>query len=162
MHCEATRLVPSPPEAIWNIVADLSRLKQWLPVQAEITLPGATRAAPGVVVGIKRPSHMGMVELEQIFGLTDEPRMLSWHNNKETLNGKPITQIKDFATTMSLAPDASGQTRVTVRSTWTPVGIMGAAASAMMKPRMQKEYEQALENIERIATTPPAPPASTP
>jgi carbon monoxide dehydrogenase subunit G len=162
MHCEATRLVSSPPETIWNIIADLSRLNQWLPVQAQITLPGATRAAPGVVVGIKRPSHMGLVELEQIFGLADEPKMLTWRNNKEMLNGKPITQIKDFATTMSLAPDASGQTRVTVRSTWTPVGIMGAAASAMMKPRMQKEYEQALENIERLATTPAAPASPAP
>ena len=152
MNCEATRLLPATPDQVWQVVADLSRLKDWLPVEAEISLPYGSLAAVGVIIGIKRPSQMGLIELEQQIGLCEAPKLISWRHVKELLGGKPITQIKDFATTISIAPEAAGKTRVTVRSTWTPVGIMGTAASSMMKPRMQKEYEQALANIERLAT----------
>jgi carbon monoxide dehydrogenase subunit G len=158
MLCESSRILPVPPDSVWPVLTDLRRLNDWLPVKAEITLPpGVTHAAPGVVVRVLRPSQLGMVDLEQVIGVCDPPRMLTWRNQNERLEGKPITQVKDFATTISLIGEPGGRTRVTVRSTWTPVGIMGSAASALMKPRMQKEYEQALANLEQITMPPPAP-----
>jgi len=155
VFCEATRVIAVPPDRVWPLLVDLTRLNEWLPVKAEITLPpGVTHAAPGVIVGVKRQTQLGMVGLEQVFGLCDAPRMLSWRNQNERLDGKPITQVKDFATTISLVGEAGGRTRITARSAWTPVGIMGTAASAMMKPRMQKEFEQALENLEKLLSNP--------
>jgi len=155
LFCEATRLIPAPPDKIWPLLIDLTRLNEWLPVKAEITLPpGVTQAAPGVIVNVKRQTQLGMVDLEQIFGLCDAPRMLTWRNQNERLDGKPITQVKDFAATISLVGEAGGRSRITARATWTPVGIMGTAASALMKPRMQKEFEQALENIEKLMLQP--------
>jgi len=146
----------APPDRVWPLLADLSRLNEWLPVKAEITLPpGVTQVAQGVIVGVKRQTQLGMVDLEQVFGLCDAPRMLSWRNQHERLDGKSITQIKDFATTISLIGEAGARTRITVRSAWTPVGIMGTAASALMRPRMQKEFEQALENLEKLVLATP-------
>jgi hypothetical protein len=169
MFCESSRILPIPPDRVWPVLSDLTRLNDWLPVKAEITLPpGVKSAAPGVVIRVLRQSPMGMVDLEQVIGICDPPRMLTWRNQNERLEGKPITQVKDFSTTVSLIGEPGGRTRVTVRSTWTPVGVMGAAVSAMLKPRMQKEYEQALVNLETIsvaAMTPPpdaTPPAAPP
>jgi hypothetical protein len=157
MFCESSRILPVAPAQVWPVLTDLTRLNDWLPVKAEITLPpGVILAAPGIVVHVRRPSQLGMVELDQVIGICDPPRMLTWRNQNERLEGKPITQVKDFSTTISLIGEPGGRTRVTVRSSWTPVGVMGAAVSAMMKPRMAKEYDQALVNLEQITTNPPS------
>ncbi len=78
MLCEASKIVPATPQAVWKLISDLSRLKDWLPVQAEFTFKNGTKAAPGVVIGVKRPSSMGLIELEQHFDRVDEPNFLAW------------------------------------------------------------------------------------
>jgi carbon monoxide dehydrogenase subunit G len=151
MICEASKLIPATPEAVWNLLSDLTRLKEWLPIEAEFNLNNGTQAAPGVVIGVKRPPSMGLIELEQHIDRADAPTLLAWRHEKEKLGGKAITQVKDFSTTIAMLPEGDNQTRVTIRSTWTPVGIMGNIASNMIKPRIQREFESALENIAQLA-----------
>jgi carbon monoxide dehydrogenase subunit G len=149
--CEGSRIIPAPVQSIWRIMADLSRLKDWLPVQADMQFPNGTEAKPGVVVHVERDSAMGRVKFDQVFDRCDEPSTMIWHNQNETLHGKPITQIKDFTTSVLLEPRPDNSTHVVVRSQWTSVGMMGTIASNMVKPRIRKEYEQALANIEKLA-----------
>jgi carbon monoxide dehydrogenase subunit G len=151
MFCEASKLIPATPQAIWNLLSDLSRLKDWLPIQAEFIFKNGTHAAPGVVIGVKRPSSMGLIELEQHFDRVEAPNLLAWRHENEKIGGKPLTQVKGFTTTIAISPQGDAQSQVTVRSTWTPVGIMGTIASGMIKPKVQREFEAALENIARLA-----------
>ncbi len=151
VFCEATRLVPAPPERVWAVIADLARLKEWLPIQAEFSFPGGMQAASGTSIHVRRPSNFGLVELDQIIERCEPPACLSWRNANETLAGKPVQQIKDFNTILTLALAAPEQTHITVRSEWTPVGVLGSIATSLLKPRLQRECGAALENIERLA-----------
>jgi carbon monoxide dehydrogenase subunit G len=151
MFVEASKVIPAAPHAVWKLLSDLTRLKDWLPIEAEFTFTNGTQAAPGVVIGVKRPSGMGLIELEQHFDRVEEPKLLAWRHEKEKLGGKAITQVKDFSTTIAMLPEGDNQTRVTIRSTWTPVGIVGNIASNMIKPRIQREFNSALENIAQLA-----------
>ena len=152
---EVGLIIPCTPQAVWNIVADFNRFAEWLPVKADIQFPNGTTAAVGVCVKVERESGMGRVHLEQVFDRVDAPKLLGWVNRNETLGGKPITQIKNFTTALTLTPTDDGKTLVKIRSDWTPVGIMGSMANSFMKPRLKHEYEEGLKNIARLATTPP-------
>lgn len=152
---EVSLLVPCTPQAVWDIVSDFNRFAEWLPVKADIEFPNGKAAAVGVYVKVERESGMGRVHLEQVFDRVEEPKLLGWTNRNETLGGKPITQIKNFTTALTLTPTEDGKTLVKIRSDWTPVGIMGSMANGFMKPKLKQEYEAGLKNIARLATTPP-------
>jgi len=151
--CEISRLIPCSAQAIWHVVADLTRLKDWVPVQAEMQFPNGTVAKPGVVIHIERDSPLGRVKFDQVFERCEEPSVMVWHNKNEMLPGKPITQIKDFVTFFLLEPRPENKTQVVVRSQWTSVGMMRTIGTNMLKPRLKKEYETALANIEKLAAT---------
>jgi uncharacterized protein YndB with AHSA1/START domain len=152
--CESSRIIPAPAQSIWRVIADLTRLKDWLPIQAEMQFPGGTEAKPGVVIHIERDSPMGRVKFDQVFERCEEPSVMVWYHKNEMLHGKPITQIKDFTTFVLLEPRPDNTTHVVVRSQWTSVGMMGSIGTNLLKPRLKKEYETALENIAKLAATP--------
>ena len=149
---EVSRTVPASAASIWKIVTDLKRMPDWLPVKAKLELPDGTAAAPGVKIRIEPDSALGRVHLEQRFDRLEEPRLIAWSHHHETIGGKPVTQIKEFTTEIALEPAGDNQTKLTVRSRWTAVGMMGIVANSLLKPRLRHEYEQALQNIERLAT----------
>ncbi len=149
---EVGLIIPANPDAVWKVVADFQRFAEWLPVKAEIKFPDGMEAKVGVVVQVERESGMGRVHFEQVFDRVDAPKLLGWSNRNERLGGKPITQIKEFKTALTLDPTADGKTLLKIRSDWTPVGMMGAMANNFMKPRLKQEYEAALKNIARLAT----------
>jgi hypothetical protein len=153
--CEVSLNIPATPEAIWSVLVDLKRLPEWLPVKVDLEYPQGATAAPGVFIKVQRDSAMGRVQLEQVFEHVDAPSVLTWKNRHETLAGKPVTQIKDFSTAMTLKRLAENQTQLTLRSEWTPVGMMGAMANSFLKPKLKQEYEAALANIARLATSAP-------
>lgn len=155
--CEVSLNIPAAPDAIWGVLADLKRLPDWLPVKVDLEFPSGTTAAPGVIVKVQRDSAMGRVQLEQVFERVEAPSTLTWKNRNELLAGKPVTQIKNFATILTLKPLAPTQTQVTLRSDWTPVGMMGAMANGFLKPKLKQEYESALANIARLAAAAPPP-----
>jgi len=150
---EVSRLIPASAEAIWSVISDLNRVREWAPIKAVLEFPNGMAAAPGVVVKVEQDTPMGRVALEQVFARCEPPTLLTWTNRGETLGGKPVTQIKDFGTEISLETMAEKQTKVTVRSRWTAVGLMGLVANNVIKPRLKREYDVSLQNIERLATS---------
>jgi uncharacterized protein YndB with AHSA1/START domain len=154
---EVSRLIPASAETIWSIVTDLKRLPDWLPVKADLEFPDGTVAAPGVRIKVERESALGRVHLEQHFQRLEQPRLIAWSHHHETVGGKPVTQIKEFTTEMLLERASEQQTKMTVRSRWTSVGLMGVVANSLLKPRLKHECELALQNIERLATASPSP-----
>jgi carbon monoxide dehydrogenase subunit G len=152
MFCEVSRVIPAAPTTVWQVLGDLARLKDWLPVQVEIALPQGTRAAVGAVIQVKRQTRVGLIEIDQCIDHCEEAALLAWKHTREVLNGSAVTQVKDFSTTISLVASGENQTRVTVRSIWSSVGPMGILTSTMLKPRLLQEYATALENIEKLVS----------
>lgn len=138
---EVSREMAAPPEAIWEVLADLNALPQWLEFASAVESVSGP-AQPGATYTVKPPKSYEPTTHWQVTEVQAPTRQL--HTSE-----MPV--ISGVRSELSLTPGAEG---VSVRAHWTgtPKGLMGRMMAGMMQRRITENWERSLEALEKLAS----------
>jgi uncharacterized protein YndB with AHSA1/START domain len=138
-----SRTLPSPPEALWEILADPYHLPRWWPnverveVATEVGWTEVMRTEKGRTV---RASFTRIA--------ADAPRRLAW---RQELAGSAFARVLSESTTeVRLQPTAQGGTHVTLALVQRLRG-MARFGILMVRRAGVRRLDEALDGLERIA-----------
>jgi uncharacterized protein YndB with AHSA1/START domain len=143
----AERVLGSPPEAVWPLVAEPQQFAGWFAFADRIEV------LEGEGVGQKRRQHghwgSKASEVDQELTAFDPPRKLAWRHLAERLNGKPAPRFAastDFS--IELSPD-NGGTRITLHSAQVPASRpRGLVMKLFGQREVQTNLSRSLDALE--------------
>jgi uncharacterized protein YndB with AHSA1/START domain len=117
------RTIPAPPDAIWPLLDDPTRLGEWF------AFAESGEVLEGAGVGRRQRMHgrwgRRRSEIDQVVVAHDPPRHLAWEHEAERLDGRPAPRFAASTRfTMTLEPDGPGATRLTLRSEQEPASAL--------------------------------------
>ena len=139
---EVSREMAAPPEAIWEVLADLNALPQWLEFASAVESVSGP-AQPGATYTVKPPKSYEPTTHWQVAEVKEPTRQL--HTSE-----MPV--ISGVRSELQVTPSGRGAT-VRVHWTGTPKGVIGMVMSATMQKRITQNWQRSLENLERVASS---------
>jgi polyketide cyclase/dehydrase/lipid transport protein len=138
---DVSRPMSVSAEAVWNVIADLDRLPEWLAFAAAVEdVSGA--AQPGATYTVK--PHKSYEPTTHWTVAESEPPTRQLHSSE-----MPV--VSGVRSELQIISSGDG---VTVRAHWTgaPKGVMGKLMSGMMQKRITESWERSLEALEKLAS----------
>jgi uncharacterized protein YndB with AHSA1/START domain len=144
----ATRTIPAVPDAIWPLLDDPARLGEWLAFADR----GEVLEGAGVGRRQRMHGHWGRKrsEIDQVVVAHDPPRRLAWRHEAERLDGRPAPRFAASTTfTMTLEPEGTGASRVTLRSEQEPASALrGLVIRLFGRREVAQKLEESLDRLE--------------
>jgi carbon monoxide dehydrogenase subunit G len=136
---DVSRRMNATPEAVWEVVDDLSRLPEWLAFASSVEDVSGPAHAGGTYT-VKPPrsyeptTRWAVAEAEQPF---------------RQLHTSEMPVVSGVRSELTITPSGEGVT-VRVRWTGTPKGLLGKVMSGMMQKRITESWERSLEQLEHL------------
>lgn len=146
---ERSRLIPAPPELLWNLVVDPEALPRWFALAKRVeVLEGATEGRRqrlhGEWDGKASEVDVRIVEFEPL-------SRLGWRHEAERLDGAPAPRFsRSTHFRIDLAP-LRGGTVVTLRSAQEPASFWKGLLMRLFARRMLgRAYDRSLARLESL------------
>jgi len=139
----ASKVVPVPPEAAWELLSDTGRYAEYVEGTAAVSRSGG-RAAEGVTYEEVNPI-LGPWKARTTWTVVEfEPPRRQRHTSPDV----PLS--RSFAVTMEVAPEGEGS-RVTFALEGEPaLGPLGAAFARLMRSQVEKDNRRTLDNFAEL------------
>ena len=110
----AQRTIPAPPDAIWPLLDDPTRLSEWFAFADS----GEVLDGEGVGRRQRMHGHWGKKrsEIDQLVVEHEPPRRLAWRHEAERLDGKPAPRFAAETVFSATLEPVDGGTSVTLHS----------------------------------------------
>ena len=154
VYIKKSRKIKADPEKIWDLISQVKYYPEWMPgvVAAEVQFePGGRHTALGRKQLIKTDIEVGQGETLQEVIAWEPPHKITWQHLQDIINGKEVNYAKEIKTTLSVT-NHDGEITFRMIGSWEPVGISGQLLNRMMKRMVAKNFEKALENLERLSS----------
>lgn len=136
---DVSRAIAASPEAIWEVLADLNRLPEWLEFAAAVEAVSGP-AEPGATYSVKPHKSYEPTTRWQVAEVEAPVRQLH-------ISEMPV--ISGVRSELQLTRSSNGAT-VRVHWTGTPKGLMGKMMSATMQKRITQNWQRSLEKLEAV------------
>lgn len=145
-------MVHAPPERIWAILEDSTRLSEWAPMVKRTTgkreVLGAVRECEVEFDG--KPGRVVEKCVE-----CDPFRKIGWRMTEDSFGFSRM--LDDLGFDFVLEPVGAQETRVVNTSYYRPKGLLARLMGVlMMRPKFRKLRERVLANVKRLAEEPQA------
>ena len=142
----ARQVISGSQELVWHVLSDFDRMPEWLPGVTAIEHTGG----PPKAFGREHVAQMERgVEAHQRVVAWDNSRRIAWRNVREVQDGRDVSALQNFRTTIDLRPSAAN-TEITLTGTWSGGGPLGLVRSLTNRGRIKSEFEQALANLDKL------------
>ena len=144
----AERTIAAPPDAIWPLLDDPTRLGEWF------AFADSGEVLEGEGVGRRQRMHgrwgRKRSEIDQVVVAHDPPRRLAWRHEAERLDGKPAPRFAASTTfTMTLEPAGAHASRLRLRSEQEPASALRGIVIRMFGRReVAQKLEESLDRLE--------------
>jgi len=143
------RTIPSGAESIWELIAAVENLPQWMPGVQTAKLLGIQRTGIGRRQQVTQDWREWVQE--QVLIAWEPGRRIGWRTLTNQIRGKKLEQIEDLQTIITLTEQGE-QTRVRIETSWSPVGLKGKLFSLLsLKPVLRRQLRGALQELETSA-----------
>jgi len=130
------------PTAVWEVLADVERLDEWLTVHVEFEEDPPGVIEEGSELQQKVSSGEFGARVEWVVETLEEPELMCWRGT--------ATGGAELRTTYRLVP-TDGGTRVECATDFElPGGPLGSLAAKVAAPRGREEAEASLDRLRRI------------
>jgi uncharacterized protein YndB with AHSA1/START domain len=156
VYVKKSRKIVGDPEKIWDLISQVKHYPRWMPgvITAEVRFdPGRSDSALGRKQLLKTDIDFGKGETLQEVIAWEPPHKITWHHLSDVVNGKEVSHAKEIKTTLSVTNE-NGEVTFRMIGSWEPVGISGNLMNRFMKRMVSKNFEKALDNLERLISTP--------
>lgn len=139
INVDVSRTIAASPEAIWEVLADLTRLPEWLEFAAAVEAVSGP-AESGATYTVKPHKPYEPTTRWQVTEVEAPVRQL--HTSE-----MPV--VSGVRSELQLTRSSDG---ATVRVHWsgTPKGVMGRMMSAPMQKRITQNWQRSLEKLEAV------------
>lgn len=154
VNIKRSRVIQGDPEKLWQLINDVERYPEWLPGVVEawvVKLPKNGESHIGRQQLLKSKTDFGLAETLQEVIAWDPPNKVTWQHLRDTLEGKEFTHAREIKTTLSVTNNG-GEITFRLVGSWRPVGISGKLMNRMMKRTVAQNFEQALDNLQKLMT----------
>ncbi len=152
VYIKKSRKIVGDPEKIWNLISQVKHYPHWMPgvVAAEVQFePRGRNTALGRKQLLKTDIDVGQGETLQEVIAWEPPHKITWQHLKDVINGKEVNYAKEIKTTLSVTNE-DGEITFRMIGSWEPIGISGNLMNRLMKRMVSKNFEKALDNLEKL------------
>lgn len=140
----ASKVVPVPPEAVWELVSDTTRYAEYIEGTDEVSRSDGP-AADGVTYDEVNPI-LGPWKARTSWTVIEfEPPRRQRHRSSDL----PLTSRMDVI--MDVAPEGDGSRVTFALEGDTSLGPIGAAFGKLMRPQIEKDNRTSLDNFAELA-----------
>jgi len=145
------RNIPTGADVLWELIADLDNLAQWMPKVQSAELLGNQRTGIGRRQKVVLHWRPGEWVQEQALITWEPGRRIGWRALTQQIRGRDLKQLKNLQTIITLS-EREGYTSVRIETLWTPVGLRGKLFSRFFfQPAVRRQLKGALKGLERLA-----------
>ncbi|MBI3943009.1 MAG: SRPBCC family protein [Chloroflexi bacterium] len=130
---QAERIIKSPLEEVWQVIADPQQLPAWLPGATRVEV----RAGPSgkyPIWYVERHSGAESSTHELQITLWEPPRCFAWMHIRDTFNGAPDKTLSLFRQQVLLTSVPQG-TRVRLSATWDSSNLKSMVVGQLIAPK---------------------------
>ena len=142
-HLDIHRFINAPPEAVWDVLADVERQGDWMVDVRRLTITSDARQGVGTVIDVTsdlfgRPIVRDIME----FTAWEPPsRMDVWHRGRFSGRGQFLLETVDDGTLFTWIEDFEP-----------PLGRLGEAVFAVVvRPHLLRVFARSMANVQRLA-----------
>ena len=141
---DVSRQMTAPAAAVWEVLADLDRLSEWLAFASSVEDVSGP-AEPGATYTVK--PHKSYEPTTHWTVRESTPPSHQLHVSEMPVVSRVRSQLE--------VRDGPGGATVRVHWTGTPKGLMGRVMRSMMQKRITQNWERSLEALDRVARADP-------
>ncbi|MFQ5652903.1 MAG: type II toxin-antitoxin system RatA family toxin [bacterium] len=152
VNVKTSRVIKAEPEIIWKLINEVERFPEWMPgvVEARVKCkPKKKNSGLGRQQILKTDMVLGKGESLQEVIAWEPPNKITWQHLRDVIDGNEFDYAKEIRTTLTIT-NVGGEVTFRMIGSWEPVGISGRLMNRTMKRMVTKNFEQALENLEKI------------
>jgi uncharacterized protein YndB with AHSA1/START domain len=147
IEVSTARTIPAGPDEIWPLLDDPAHLGEWLAFAER----GEVLAGHGLGRRQRMHGRWGRKrsEIDQVVVEHEAPRRLAWRHEAERLDGRPAPRFAASTLfSMTLEPETSGATRVTLRSQQEPASpLRGLVIRLFGRREVAGKLEESLDRL---------------
>lgn len=154
VNVKTSRVIKGDPERLWELINDVERFPEWMPGVTEAHVKPATRRKK---TGLGRQQVvktdmdlLGHGESLQEVIAWEPPHKVTWQHLKDVIDGEQVDYAREIRTTLTIT-NVDGEVTFRMIGSWEPNGISGRLMNRMMKRMVSRNFEKALDNLERLA-----------
>ena len=152
MKTARQQTIRASPKATWRAISPLESVPQWLSGVESVEHTGGPAEGVGRRQRVTRVLYRHDVEIDQEVVAWEPEKLLAMRHIRERSDGRELSAVRDFHTTVTLAPQSDG-TRVRVEYTWSAwLGVAWLFSLIFGGRVMSRELRETLEKIEQLAT----------
>ncbi|MEX2247730.1 MAG: SRPBCC family protein [Dehalococcoidia bacterium] len=142
-HLEVRASIAAPPDAVWDVIADLDRQGEWMVDLRSLRIVSERKIGAGTVLHVT----------SELFGLPivrDVMEITAWEppHRMDVLHRGQFHGTGSFV----LEPSAGGTTFVWTEDFRPPLGPLGEAMfSLIVRPHLRRVFARSLANVRRLA-----------
>ena len=143
--------VKASPQQVWDVISSVDALPKWYHGVDSARHTGGPEEGVGRRQTIKRNLYGRDVDLEQDVVGWDPPGYLRLAHVRETIDGREVTGVRDFHTTIYLEAN-DDMTQATIEYSWSSGFGLAWLQGLLFGGRvMGRELKEMLRNIEALA-----------
>lgn len=151
VNVKKSKVISGDPEKTWELINQVERYPEWMPgvVEARVLTKPEAESGLGRTQILKTETAVGRAETIQKVIAWKPPHKITWEHVQDTVNGKEFTHAKEIRTTLSIT-NLKGKVTFRMIGSWQPVGISGKLMNRMMQRTVARNFEGALNNLEKL------------
>lgn len=150
-HLEVQTFIAAPPEAVWEVLADIERQGDWMVDVRTLEIVSDTKRGVGTVMRVTS-ELFGLPLVKDVMEITawDPPRRMDVaHRGQFSGSGSFVLERIENGTLLIWVEDFQP-----------PLGRLGAAAFAVaVRPHLARVFARSMANVKRLAEARVATPA---
>lgn len=153
-HLDIRRFIAAPPQAVWDVLADIEHQGDWMVDVRRLTVRSDIKQGAGTVIDVTS-DLFGMPLVRDIMEFTawEPPRRMDvLHRGRFTGQGQFLLEPVDNGTIFTWIEDFEP-----------PLGQLGEAAFALIvRPHLMRVFARSMANVQRLAEAHAAVDAAVP
>jgi len=154
VNVKRSRVIRGDPQKIWELISRVERYPEWMPGVIEAQLEGQPKSAKtglGRRQILRTDMEIGQAETLQEVIAWEPPNKITWQHLRDVIDGKEVKYAREIKTTLSVTIN-NGEVTFRMVGSWQPVGISGQLMNRLMKRMVTRNFEKALDNLEKLIT----------
>lgn len=154
VNVKKSRKINGDPQKIWALISQVERYPEWMPGIVDARVVAETQNGDGAVGRqqiLTTNTELGRGETLQEVVSWDPPHKITWQHLRDVINGKEMNHAREIKTTLSITCE-NGEVTFRMIGSWIPRGVSGRLANRLMKRMVERNFEGALNNLEKLVS----------
>jgi uncharacterized protein YndB with AHSA1/START domain len=154
VNVKRSRVIKGDPQKIWELISRVERYPEWMPgvIAAQVEAqPKNAKTGLGRRQLLRTDMEIGEAETLQEVIAWEPPNKITWQHLRDVIDGKEVKYAREIKTTLSVTNN-NGEVTFRMVGSWQPVGISGQLMNRLMKRMVARNFEKALDNLEKLIT----------